>query len=115
MKREAIVFVKHISDSIRRIDSFMGGVSEENFLNNEEKQSAVVRQLEIIGEAVKNIPDSFMKKYPIIPWNDIAKTRDKIIHHYFGVDLNTIWKVVNENIPELKKEIEEILKKEKIN
>jgi len=112
MKKEALVFIKHILESINRIESFIKGVSEESFMNNEEKQSAVVRQLEIIGEAVKNIPLSFRKKYHHTPWSKIAGMRDKLMHHYFGVNLKIVWKVVKDDIPGLKENIKEILEKE---
>jgi len=113
MKRDALVFIKHILDSIKRIESFIKNVSEKSFIGNEEKQSAVIRQLEIIGEAAKNVPELFRKKHQEIPWNDIAKTRDKIIHYYFRVDLDIIWDIIKNNLPELKRDIKEILEKEK--
>ncbi|MFQ5532182.1 MAG: DUF86 domain-containing protein, partial [Candidatus Nanoarchaeia archaeon] len=80
-------------------------VDKKSFLANKEKQNAVIRSLEVIGEASKNIPKSMAEKYPKIPWKEIIGTRDKITHHYFGVDLELIWKVVQENVPELKREI----------
>jgi uncharacterized protein with HEPN domain len=110
MKKEILIFIKHIFESIENIESFMKKVSKKDFMNNKEKQSAVVRQLEIIGEAVKNVPESFRKKYPEIPWSDIARTRDKIIHHYFGLDLKIIWDIVKEDLPILKNKIRRILK-----
>ena len=110
MKRDLILFVQDISENIRRIDSFMENVSEENFLSNEEKQSAVIRQLEIIGEAAKNLPENFRKQHPEIEWRKIAGTRDVIIHAYFGVDLDLVWKIIKKDLPKLKKQIEKILK-----
>ena len=110
MKRDLILFVQDISENIRLIDSFMENVSEENFLSNEEKQSAVIRQLEIIGEAAKNLPENFRKQHPEIEWRKIAGTRDVIIHAYFGVDLDLVWKIIKKDLPKLKKQIEKILK-----
>ena len=69
--------------------------------------------IEVIGEAAKNIPTEFRKKHNAIPWKQIAGLRDKIIHEYFGIDLGNVWKVVTEDIPKLKKDIVEILKKSK--
>ena len=106
------MFVKHILESIKRIESFMEKVSEESFRTNEEKQSAVIRQIEIIGEATKNLPESFRKKYKDVSWADIAKTRDKMIHHYFGVDLDIVWEIIKEEIPKLKKQIKKIKENE---
>jgi len=112
MKKDLLIFIRHILDSMEKIESFMNKVKKNDFFNNEEKQSAVIRQIEIIGEAVKNIPDSFRKKYSDIPWKDIVGMRDKLIHHYFGVNLENVWKVIREDIPILKEQIKEILEKE---
>lgn len=91
-------------------ESFVREVSKESFLENKEKQYAIIRAIEIIGEVVKNLPNSFRKEHPDIPWTNIAGMRDKLMHHYFGVNLNTIWKVVEEDLPDLKKKIKKILK-----
>lgn len=110
--KDPIIFIKHIIESIQNIDSFMEGVNEKDFLKNKEKQSAVIRQIEIIGEAVKNLPLSFRNRYLNIPWIKIAGMRDKLMHHYFGVNLLNVWKVIKEEIPILKNQIQEILEKE---
>lgn len=91
----------------------MKDVSKKDFLKNEEKQSAIIRKIEIIGEAVKNLPIEFRKKYLDTPWNKIAGMRDKLIHGYFGIDLDEVWNVVKYNIPRLKKQVGDILEKEK--
>ena len=101
--KDPLIFVQHILESIERIEKFMNGVSKTVFFKNEEKQSAVIRQIEIIGEAAKNMSKSFTKSYSEIPWKDIAGMRDKLLHHYFGVDLETVWKVIQEDLPNLKK------------
>ena len=88
-----MVFIRHIVESISDIELFIEGVSKRDFVLNKEKQSAVIRQIEVIGEAVKNISDDFKNKYPKIEWRKIAGTRDKIIHNYFGIDLDIIWDV----------------------
>ena len=75
-------------------------------------QDAVVRNLEIIGEATKNISGALKKKYPQIPWQDLAKVRDKLIHHYFGVNLDVVWSIVKEDLPSVLAQIEKILDKE---
>ena len=112
-KRDSLIFINHISNSIGLIENFILNVSEEDFKNNEEKQSAVIRQIEIIGEAVKNIPESFREKYHNILWSEIARARDKFIHHYFGIDLDIVWDIVKKDLPKLKKKIKLILKNEK--
>jgi uncharacterized protein with HEPN domain len=70
---------------------------------------AVIRNLEVIGEAVKNIPPEIRSKYPEVPWRQIAGFRDVVIHHYFGVDLNIVWTVIRKHLKELKPKIERIL------
>jgi len=114
MKKEPIFFIQHITESIGNIESFMKNITKSSFLKNKEKQNAVLREIEIIGEAVKNLPLEFTVKYSHIEWNKIAGARDKIIHHYFDIDLERIWNVIKKDLPELKKEIEIILQKEKI-
>ena len=112
MKKNHFIFVEHILESINNIWDFMKNVGKDGFLKDKEKQSAVIRQIEIIGEVAKNLPDSFKKKYPQIPWQKISGARDKLIHHYFGVDLDAVWDIVKEDLPFLKSQIEKILKQE---
>lgn len=102
MSKEPIIFIKHIIENISDIENFSKNLSKENFLNNKEKQNAIIRSLEVIGEAAKNIPLEIKTKYPNIPWKEMSGTRDKISHHYFGVDIELIWKIVKENLPNLK-------------
>jgi len=73
---------------------------------------AFVRSLEIIGEAVKNLPSEFREKYSEIPWKEIAGMRDKLIHEYFGVNYRIVWKIVQQEIPRLKEQVERIMEKE---
>lgn len=109
MKKDIGIFLKHILESIERIEEFTKGVSKEKFLDSVQLQDAVIRRLEIIGEAVKNIPQDFRNKHADVPWNEIARTRDKLIHGYFGVDLTLTLDIVKKDLPELKKKIKKIL------
>ena len=104
------VFLEHILDSIDAIELFSKNITKNKLESNRLKRSAIVREIEIIGEAVKNISPNLKKRYKDIEWKAIVGTRDKMIHHYFGVDLNIIWEIVNKDIPKLKEKILEIKK-----
>lgn len=112
MKKDNLIFIKHILASIEDIESFSKGLLKKEFIKNKLKQNAIVRSIEVIGEASKNLPNSFKEKYSDIYWKEIIGTRDKIIHHYFGIDLDIVWDIIKKNLPKLKKQIKEILKKE---
>ncbi len=108
MKNNAI-YLKHILDTICDIEQFIQGLSKENFLKNREKQYAVLRGLEVIGEATKNLSPDLKKGCSEINWKDIAGMRDKLIHVYFGVNLPLVWKTVKEDLPNLKKQVQDLM------
>jgi hypothetical protein len=103
------IFLVHILESIRQIEKSMQGIDMGLFKTDREKQNAVIREYEIIGEAMKNIPAGFRKKCPQVPWAKAMGMRNKLIHEYFGVDLGLIWKTTKEDLPRLKVQIEDIL------
>src|SRR3989338_10972852 len=108
MKRDIGLFIEDILNSIKHIENFSRNLDKDRFSKNNLRQSAIIRQLEIIGEAVKNIPNSFREKYPKIAWKDIAGLRDILSHAYFGVNLDRVWKIIEIDLPKLKEEIGKI-------
>lgn len=109
MKRDK-PYLQHIYDAICDIERFIENTSMELFFENKEKQYAVIRAIEIIGEAAKNLSTDLKAKYHKIPWKTIAGIRDILIHKYFGVKLERIWEVTQKDMPGLKKQMVEILK-----
>lgn len=108
MKKDPQIFLKHILDSIDFVDKYTQGLSADDFYASTEKQDAIMRRLEIIGEAVRNIPEEFRKQYPEVIWKQIAGMRDKLIHEYFGVDIELVWAVVKKDLPQLREDIQKI-------
>lgn len=92
-------FVRDILEAIRRVSDYTAGITYEAFLLDTKTQDAVVRNLEIIGEAVKNLSEELRASHPAIAWKGMAAVRDKLIHHYFGVNLDVVWQVVTVELP----------------
>jgi len=108
MKRDIGLFIDDILESIQNIRDFTENINKEKFLKDKLRQSAISRELEIIGEAVKNIPEEIRKKYPFLPWKEIAGFRDVLSHSYFGVSIEKIWNVVENDLTELEKQIRKV-------
>ncbi len=107
-EKKDLIFIKHILESIEAVGEFSKNMDKDELNSSRLKQSAITREIEIIGEAVKNISDKTKNKYKEVEWKEIAGTRDKMIHHYFGVDLDIVWGIIKKDIPKLKKQISEI-------
>ncbi|MBU4245574.1 MAG: DUF86 domain-containing protein [Nanoarchaeota archaeon] len=110
LKRSYKLFVEDILESMNRIQAYTRNMNYEKFSENKLVVDAVIRNLEIIGEASKNIPLEIRKLYSEIPWSRMLGLRNIAIHEYFGVDLSIIWQIVTKNIPETKPKIEVMLK-----
>jgi uncharacterized protein with HEPN domain len=108
--REVKLYLLDIKKACDRITLYTKDITLNAFIKDEMRTDAVIRNIEMIGEAVKQLPDIITKKYPNIEWKKIAGLRDILIHHYFGINENIIWDVVKNKIPKLDKIIEEILK-----
>ncbi|MBE0426377.1 MAG: DUF86 domain-containing protein [Nitrospirae bacterium] len=109
MTRDFSLFVKDILEAINDIENFVGDMNFEAFSSDKKTRTAVIHEIEIIGEATKNIPIAIRNKYKELPWHDMAKMRDKISHFYFGINYEIVWKVVKERLPEIKLSAEKIL------
>lgn len=107
-QRQLSEFLQDILDTIADIEIFTENVELEAFQANREKVLAVVKSIEILGEAVKKVPDDIRNQYPDIPWKSIAGMRDVLVHEYWGIDVNIIWATVQEGLPPLKATIAEI-------
>ena len=111
MKKQPEIFVEHILESIKLIEEYTEGATKDDFIKSVKLQDLVMRRLEIIGEAVKYLPEEFKQEYIDVPWKEIAGMRDKLIHEYFGVDLKLTWNVVVKELPFLKEKIIKIRNK----
>ena len=107
--RDYSLYLNDILLNIETAERFVTGISFEEFISDEKTNYAVVRCLEIIGEASKHIPASLRNKYPAIPWKTMVGTRNVIIHEYVSIDLTEVWKTTVNNLPPLKKQIQQIL------
>lgn len=108
--KDVRLYIEDILESIKKIEGYIKTIKEKDFYRNTQLQDAVLRRLEIIGEAVKNVPSDFRNKYSEVPWKKMAGLRDILIHEYFGVNIKRVWIVINKDLPELKDKISKILK-----
>ena len=107
--RDHTLYLKDILAAIESIEDFIAGMDLDTFQTDDKTTSAVMRKLEIIGEAVKQIPDEMRQKHSQVPWKEMAGMRDKLIHFYFGVDYHLVWRAITERLPQVKQEIEKVL------
>lgn len=109
MKRDLLEFLEDIAESIAEIESFVVGLDLESFAQKREKVLAVVKLLEIIGEATKKIPNEIREQYPEIPWKSVAGMRDIFVHEYWRIDIDVVWMTVRESLPQLKPIIDDLI------
>jgi len=109
MSRSAEILLRDILQASDLLAQYTSGLTLEEFTENTEKQDAVARRLESIGEAVKGLPQDLRDRYPEVPWRDIAGARDVLVHEYFRIDLDLAWEMVKVDIPDLAERIRRIL------
>jgi len=110
--REIADYLQDILDSINDIADFIAGMSPEAFTKDKKTINAVLRSIEVMGEASRNIPEETRQQYPQVPWRKMSGMRDKLIHEYHGVDIDTVWQTLHEDIPPLKDMIQEVIDKQ---
>lgn len=111
MSKSPTEYLKHIRDEIDYLITSSNEITEEQFMHNPTLERAFARSLEVIGEAAKNLPKDFRDNHTEVDWKAVSGMRDKLIHHYFGVDYEIVWDVIKNEIPKLKIQIEAILDK----
>ncbi|MDT8323628.1 MAG: DUF86 domain-containing protein [Bacteroidota bacterium] len=108
--RDARIYLDDILHSITRIESYVGEMTSEDFETDEKTQDAVIRNLEIIGEAVGKLPDTILQSHPEIEWHKIKALRNILVHEYFGINIEIVWDVVQNKLRQLKSASADILK-----
>ena len=109
MRQGDSAYLRHILDAVSRIDEYTEGMKREDFMSSNLHQDAVIRQVEVVGEAARKVSEETRERHTEVPWKDMAGIRDKLIHGYFGVDLDAVWDTVTEDIPRLKAMIQALL------
>ena len=107
--RDYKLYLKDILSALDSIERFTAGMDVAAFQTDDKTTSAVIQKLEIIGEATKQIPDEIRQNHPYVPWKEMAGMRDKLIHFYFGVDYQLVWRTITERLPHVKLAIQKIL------
>jgi uncharacterized protein with HEPN domain len=112
MSRIYIDYLRDMLENANRAMQFTEGMNFETFGKDEKTIYAVIRAVEIIGEATRNIPEEVRVKYPEIPWRDASDMRNKLVHRYFGINLEVIWQTLSEDLPMLAGSLQEIIRRE---
>jgi uncharacterized protein with HEPN domain len=112
-RRDFLLFLEDIMVCIEKLEKYTQGLTFDQFSKNEMAVDAVIRNFEVIGEAVKKIPKELKQKYPDVEWNEATGFRDVLIHDYFGIDLEAVWDTLKKNVPVFKEKLTRVLIYEK--
>ena len=107
--RNYTLYLKDIVAAVESIEAFVEGMDLKAFQADDKTASAVIRKFEIIGEVARQIPEGMRQDYPEVPWKEMAGMRDRLIHFYFGVNYRLVWRTIQEDLPQLKRQIQRIL------
>jgi uncharacterized protein with HEPN domain len=107
-KRTDREFLSDIREALQRISAYVAGMTYESFVADSKTQDAVIRNLEILGEAAKNLSNELRAKYPSVPWRSMAGARDRLIHHYFGTNLDIVWQIATVELPQVASQLETV-------
>ena len=113
MPRDYRVFLDDILEAAKKVLEYTAGFSDQQFFADRKTVEAVVWNLQIIGEAAKNVPEKIRFRYPDVPWRDMAGLRDIIVHQYFGIKLDLIWKVIQNDLPFVEERIRVIIEEQR--
>jgi len=112
VERTYLDYLEDIQGAIEKVAEFIEGMTHDQFMRDAKTAFAVIRALEVLGEAAKNVPETVRQRYPEVPWREMAGMRDKLIHEYFGVSLEVVWKTAIEDLPQLRPLIDQVLRAE---
>lgn len=110
MSREYVDYLRDMLENAQLAIRFIQGMDYETFSRDNKTVYAVIRAVEVIGEAAANVPDEIRSKYPSLPWRDIRGMRNKLVHQYFGINMEVVWQTIQEDLPMITGELENILK-----
>jgi len=113
MKRDYVMFIEDILEAISKIEKYVENYTYVDFAGDAKTVDAVLMNFAILGEAVKHIPEEVKQRYPDVPWKKMAGMRDKLVHEYFGVQLDVIWETIKKDLPQVKPLVEAVWRMEK--